>query len=103
MDEIPVTVSNDPGCYLCNAVYYWSLHYSARNSFQTRSVFIHLPLARTQVLACVEYLPSLPTEVCANAVEIIIRELSLQSEPSVKDKGAEFAGRGAERTRGTLT
>jgi pyroglutamyl-peptidase len=98
-EGIPVTVSNDPGCYLCNAVYYWSLYYSAQGSFPTRSVFIHLPLARTQVMACIEYLPSLSTEICADAVEKIIRELSLQSPPSVKGEGPAFAVRatGAQR------
>jgi pyroglutamyl-peptidase len=78
-EKIPVTVSNDPGCYVCNAVYYWSLSYAAREPRLTQSVFIHIPLAPTQIVESIERLPSLPTEVCANAVEIIIRDLSLQT------------------------
>jgi len=40
-----------------------------------QSVFVHVPLAREQVLDSFEHLPSLDTEVCASALELIIGEL----------------------------
>jgi pyroglutamyl-peptidase len=73
---IPTSLSHDAGCFVCNAVFYWSLYYSQRNFLTTQSAFIHLPLARTQLVGSSNGLRSLETEVCADAVEIIIRELA---------------------------
>jgi pyroglutamyl-peptidase len=79
-EGIPSIVSFDAGNYLCNAVFYWSLYYSKQNSLSTQSLFIHLPLAKPQVLRSFEHLPSLETEVCANAIEIIIGALVRQEK-----------------------
>jgi pyroglutamyl-peptidase len=69
---VPAVVSRDAGCFVCNAVFYWSLYYSQKYSLGTQSVFIHLPLAEIQVLGSPERLPTLDTETSADAVEIII-------------------------------
>jgi|ERR1700692_312710 len=76
---VPSLVSSDAGCFVCNAVFYWSLYYIQRFGLATQSAFIHLPLADTQALDRLEHLPSLETEVCADAVEIIIRDLAFSS------------------------
>ncbi len=76
---VPSSVSGDCGCFVCNAVFYWSLYYIRRRGLATQSAFIHLPLADTQVLNRPEQPPSLETEVCADAVEIVIRDLAFSS------------------------
>jgi pyroglutamyl-peptidase len=75
-EAIPSVVSENAGCFVCNAVFYWSLYFADQNSSPTQSAFIHIPLATGQVLNSLEHLPSLDTEVCANALETIMRDLA---------------------------
>lgn len=57
-----VTLSNNPGRYLCNQVLYVALEYLERHSLPCSAGFIHLPLAE-------DY----PTSRAADAVSRIIR------------------------------
>lgn len=72
-DGIPAEVSHHAGTYLCNAVLYLSQHFTAQLHLNTRSMFIHLPLAPAQVARTGEPLPSCSIKMMAQAVEKSIR------------------------------
>lgn len=73
---IPVQVSYHAGTYLCNAILYLSQHLAAERKLKTQSAFIHLPLSPAQVLSERHDVPSLPTNVCAEALQLILAELN---------------------------
>ena len=68
-------VSHNAGYFVCNAVFYWSLYYTEKNFLTTQSAFIHLPLAKTQLRGSFDGSYSLEPEVCAEAIEVIVRDL----------------------------
>jgi pyroglutamyl-peptidase len=74
-DGIPAQVSYHAGTYLCNAVLYFSQHIAAEKRLKTRSTFIHLPLAPQQVLKERNDSPSLPSEMGARGIRIILDDL----------------------------
>jgi pyroglutamyl-peptidase len=74
--NIPAQVSYHAGTYLCNATLYWSHYLVERMSLQTKSAFIHVPLDITQVVNEPHGTASLPATVSANAVRLILEELS---------------------------
>lgn len=73
---IPTTVSYHAGTYLCNAVLYWALHLSNKWQLPTRSTFVHLPLATSQVVPERRDTPSLPSELAAAALREILASLA---------------------------
>jgi pyroglutamyl-peptidase len=73
--RIPATVSYHAGTYLCNAVLYLSLHLAQARGLKTRSAFIHLPLAPQQVTGERADLPSMPPQLTAEAVRLILTTL----------------------------
>ena len=81
-DGIPAQVSYHAGTYLCNAVLYLSQHIAAEKRLKTRSTFIHLPLAPQQVLGERQDWPSLPSEMCARGIRIILDDLGRQERAS---------------------
>lgn len=76
-EKIPVEISHHAGVYLCNAVFYWSLHLAERSVGKTRSLLIHVPLETSQarVAGGMGALPSLPAVTAARAVRLIIEDL----------------------------
>lgn len=74
-DGIPAQVSYHAGTYLCNAVLYLSQHIAATKGLKTRSTFIHLPLAPSQVLGERQDWPTLPSEIGARGVRQILCDL----------------------------
>lgn len=72
---IPAAVSYHAGTYLCNAALYLSLHAARTRSLKTRSTFIHLPLAPGQVLAERNDFATMPPELAASAVRLILDSL----------------------------
>jgi pyroglutamyl-peptidase len=74
---IPARVSHHAGTYLCNAALYWSCHLAAELRLPTRSAFLHLPLDTSQILAESGDVPSLPVELSAAAVRLILDSLSV--------------------------
>ena len=74
-DGIPAQVSYHAGTYLCNAVLYLSQHLAAEQRLKTRSTFIHLPLAPSQVLGERQDWPTLPSEMGARGIRLILSEL----------------------------
>lgn len=73
---IPTVLSFHAGTYLCNATLYWTHYLSERNGWPTQSLFVHLPLATDQVAQEQHAMASLPTEMSANAVRLILERLS---------------------------
>jgi pyroglutamyl-peptidase len=69
---LPVSASQDAGRYLCNAVYYWSLHHAARSAAGHQAVFVHLPLTPEQAAESATTVPSLPVDVAARGVAWLI-------------------------------
>jgi pyroglutamyl-peptidase len=73
---IPVQVSYHAGTYLCNAILYLAQHLAVVQKLKTQSAFIHLPLSPSQVLTERHDIPSLPTNLCAEALQLILAELN---------------------------
>jgi pyroglutamyl-peptidase len=78
---IPCQVSYHAGTYLCNALLYLTHHLVAGQRLKTRATFIHLPLAPSQVLGEKQDLPTMPSSLCAEAIRMILRELSETASP----------------------
>lgn len=75
-DGIPAQVSYHAGTYLCNAVLYLSQHIVAEKKLKTRSTFIHLPLATSQVAGERQDWPNLPSEIGARGIRLILSDLT---------------------------
>jgi pyroglutamyl-peptidase len=73
---IPVQVSYHAGTYLCNAILYLAQHIAAEQKLKTQSAFVHLPLSPSQVLNERHDVPSLPTSLCAEALQVILAEMN---------------------------
>jgi pyroglutamyl-peptidase len=74
---IPTEVSHFAGTYLCNAVLYYSLHYSRVLGLQTQSMFLHVPLDPSQTAAETQDMPCLPVSYGAAALRLILAEFAL--------------------------
>lgn len=72
---IPAAVSHHAGTYLCNAMLYWGHYLAERMGLSTQFAFIHLPLEVSQVVGAHVDLPSMPVEMTACAVRLILEEL----------------------------
>jgi pyroglutamyl-peptidase len=72
---IPTEVSFHAGTYLCNAALYLSHHLAGQLAVATRSTFLHLPLTPAQVADEPHPGPSLPPEVSAAAIRLILGQL----------------------------
>lgn len=66
-----VSLSDDPGRYLCNQLFYTAAEFLTKSSAPCRAGFIHLPLAH-------DY----PTERATAALEYVIRELRENHSPA---------------------
>jgi pyroglutamyl-peptidase len=73
---IPTRVSHHAGTYLCNAALYWSCHLAQQLRLTTQSGFIHLPLDTSQIVGESGDTPSLPVELSAAAVRMILEQLA---------------------------
>ncbi len=86
-EGIPAKVSTNAGTYLCNAMLYWSHYFSHAWDVPALSTFVHLPLDPSQVTKSREDYPSMPAEISAFAIRLVLeRIVSLQPsqiEPSL--------------------
>jgi pyroglutamyl-peptidase len=73
---IPAQVSYHAGTFLCNATLYLAHYLAAQQGLKTRSCFVHLPLATSQVLSDRQDSASLPAPMSAAAVRLILSELA---------------------------
>ena len=72
---IPSEVSHHAGTYLCNAALFLSQHYSSSLGLQTRSAFLHLPLAPAQAARDVSLPASMSTPMTSAAVAMVMEHL----------------------------
>jgi len=72
---LPAAVSYHAGTYLCNATLYWSRHLAATRGWKMQSLFVHLPLTPSQVVAEAKSWPSLPVEMLERAVRELLAAL----------------------------
>lgn len=72
---IPATVSYFAGTYLCNAIFYLSLHLAQQKNLRTRSAFLHLPLDLSQSTKATQEMAALPAALSAAALRLIVEEL----------------------------
>ncbi len=74
--NIPAQVSYHAGTYLCNAMHYLSHYNIQKQRLKTRAAFIHLPLTPAQVLTERQDFPSMSSQTVADALQIILADLS---------------------------
>lgn len=81
---VPTRVSYHAGTYLCNATLYLSQHLSEVHAYQTQSLFIHVPLAPSQLNGEAKTLHSLPVELASRAIRLILEQCATRdSETSL--------------------
>jgi pyroglutamyl-peptidase len=78
--SIPASVSYHAGTFLCNATMFLSLHYGQNLRHGTNVGFVHLPLATQQVANQPTAMPSLPVQVLASSVRILLEDLGDDAE-----------------------
>lgn len=79
---VPALVSYHAGTFLCNATLYLAHHWHFSRKRQCRIGFVHLPLTTSQVVAQALAFPSLPVDVMAKGVRLIIEDLSRSPLPA---------------------
>ena len=74
--RVPAQVSYHAGTYLCNAMLYFSCYLAERMALKTRATFIHLPLDPSQTSQHAADMASLPVELSAAGLRIILDDLA---------------------------
>ncbi len=70
-NNIPASVSNSAGTFVCNNVMYGLLYLIDKKYHNTKGGFIHVPYIYEQILN--KNAPAMPKEIIARALEIIIK------------------------------
>jgi pyroglutamyl-peptidase len=89
----PAALSEDPGCYLCNAVYYWSL-YDGESDGRLVS-FVHMPAFGAEV----EVQPRLTMEEAVAGARILVRACAdavLRAKQDGLSQRGEIIGDGSQ-------
>jgi len=73
--NIPATISDSAGTFVCNHVMYAALHYAATNCPELRAGFVHIPYAPKQTLDKPK-MPSMSTENVVEGLKVIIRTIA---------------------------
>ncbi len=73
---IPIDVSFHAGTFLCNAALYLTHYYAQRMGLKTQATFIHLPLDTSQVTGEPKDTPSLPADLSAGALRLILEAIN---------------------------
>jgi pyroglutamyl-peptidase len=92
-DGFPAALSEDPGRYLCNAVYYWSL-YDGESDGRLVS-FVHMPAFGAEA----EVQPRLTMEEAVAGARILVRasvEAVLRAKHSGRSERGEIIGDGSQ-------
>lgn len=75
-EGIPAEVSHHAGTYLCNAVMYLSHHLAMEKGLGVEAAFLHLPLDPSQVVDACAALASLPVELTARGIRLILDDIA---------------------------
>ena len=84
-DGLPVSVSQDAGRYLCNAVLYHSLHCAAAQKQPLHAAFVHVPLLPEQAADSRAPRPSLSADESGHVIYQCLQrlaELAAQPQPT---------------------
>lgn len=73
---IPAQVSYHAGTYLCNAIMYLAHRQIEFQKLTTRVTFIHFPLACSQTADVGHDVASMPVELAASALQILMQEIA---------------------------
>ncbi|AFG35225.1 pyroglutamyl-peptidase I [Fervidobacterium pennivorans subsp. shakshaketiis] len=76
--KIPAFVSYTAGQYICNEVYYYSLHHSKTFGIPKHVLFIHLPFLPEQVASKegkTENIPSMSLELQTKAIRLLLENI----------------------------
>jgi pyroglutamyl-peptidase len=73
---IPAQVSHHAGAYLCNATLYFSCYLAERMGLRTQAAFVHLPLDVAQTAGQAQSMASMPAEMSARALHLILDDLT---------------------------
>jgi pyroglutamyl-peptidase len=74
-EGIPADVSYHAGTFLCNATLYYSHYVCEALALSTRVAFIHLPLDCSQTVGLKDDIASLPAQLSAHALRVILAEI----------------------------
>lgn len=69
---VPAELSLHAGDYLCNAAMYWSHYLIEAAGRQPNVAFVHVPIDISQAIHCERETPSLPTEITATALRLLV-------------------------------
>jgi len=72
---IPTRTSYHAGTVLCNAILYLSQYYAQRDQLRTKSTFIHLPLAPSQVAQGDNKMPSMSVPLMSAALAVVLEDI----------------------------
>ena len=78
-ENIPASVSNSAGTFVCNHLMYGVLNFIQKRKLNMRGGFIHIPYLPVQVLDKSSSLPSMPLEMSVHAVETALRIIARTS------------------------
>jgi len=76
--KIPASISYTAGQYICNEVFYYSLHNSRVQHNPQHALFVHLPFLPEQVSQSnskKDNLPSMPLELQLKAIQLIVENI----------------------------
>lgn len=73
--NIPVTLSNSAGRYVCNYVFYLASHQIKLLEKNGKAGFIHVPLMSEQILESNSNAPRLPLDLMVNAIDSCIETI----------------------------
>jgi len=71
--KAPIRKHSYAGSFLCNHIFYQTLHYTASKQSNTKVGFVHIPLSTEQLVADKSNtLPSLPLDVITDGIRFVI-------------------------------
>jgi pyroglutamyl-peptidase len=73
--ELPSSLSNSAGTFVCNHIMYGTLHHIAKNQLNIRAGFIHVPFIPEQVVGRPAPAPSLSTADIVRALEAAVKAI----------------------------
>lgn len=85
--EFEFEISTDAGDYLCNYLYFQTLHQIFRKQLPTKALFIHSPLTKELALSDDlgqrKAIKTIPEESLQKLIEVVTKYFSKNSEPSM--------------------
>lgn len=89
---LPARDSAHAGTYLCNHIFYRSLHHAATFGPPIPTAFVHLPRlpAQAGINGTAADIPTLPLETLVRAIEVVVRIALQISSENALDKSVEF-------------